>query len=67
MTRPAPCFAGPISAFIRDRCALGTGQQVETERLFKAWRAWCRQQNRIAAAADGQKLKDNRVTGIPKR
>jgi len=36
MTRPAPCFAGPISAFIRDRCTLGAGQQVETERLFKS-------------------------------
>ncbi|MDC8973988.1 DNA primase family protein [Mycobacterium marinum] len=34
-------LASPVSAFVRDSCALGTGMRVERDRLYIAWKSWC--------------------------
>lgn len=39
-------LASPVSAFIRDCCRVGAGEQVEKSILFSAWRRWCEQQGR---------------------
>lgn len=33
--------ASPEGAFVRDRCKVGAGHEIETERLFAAWCGWC--------------------------
>jgi putative DNA primase/helicase len=39
-------LASPISAFLRDRCVIGTGSTVECEKLYAAWSTWCTEQHR---------------------
>jgi len=34
-------LSSPINVFLRDRCEVGDGLEVETGELFKAWREWC--------------------------
>lgn len=39
-------LGSPIGAFLRDRCTVGAGLEVESSALFDAWREWCRAQGR---------------------
>ena len=33
--------ASPMSAFVRDRCTIGAGLEVDVDELWKSWREWC--------------------------
>jgi putative DNA primase/helicase len=33
--------ASPTSAFVRDRCVVGAGFEIEVDVLYRAWRDWC--------------------------
>jgi putative DNA primase/helicase len=39
-------LGSPVTAFIRDRCAVGAGRTVEVNRLYAAWQDWCRSEGR---------------------
>ena len=39
-------LGSPVGAFLRERCIIGAGRAVECSRLFDAWVAWCRENNR---------------------
>jgi putative DNA primase/helicase len=39
-------LGSPIGAFIRDRCEIGAGKDVQCEQLYRTWCEWCRDQNR---------------------
>jgi putative DNA primase/helicase len=39
-------LSSPISAFIRDRCVIGSTYMLETETLWVAWKTWCEGENR---------------------
>ena len=39
-------LSSPISAFIRDRCDVGSVQQIEVQTIWEAWKAWCEGDNR---------------------
>lgn len=39
-------LASPVGAFVRDRCRIEPGCQIERSTLFDAWRRWCDQQGR---------------------
>ncbi|MGQ7959894.1 phage/plasmid primase, P4 family [Pseudomonas sp. SP16.1] len=39
-------LASPVAAFLRDRCVVSPGAQVECERLFGAWKFYCAGQGR---------------------
>ncbi len=39
-------LSSPVSAFVRDYCALGANQRVEVDELWMAWRCWCLADNR---------------------
>lgn len=39
-------LGSPISAFIRERCHVEPGGEVETKRLYGAWRDWCAEHGR---------------------
>lgn len=39
-------LSSPVSAFVRDRCALGADHQVEVDILWVAWKQWCDEENR---------------------
>lgn len=39
-------LGSPIGAFLRDRCVVAPGRIVDCQRLFNAWCAWCRDNNR---------------------
>jgi putative DNA primase/helicase len=43
-------LASPVSAFVRDCCARGTGLRVERDRLYGAWKAWCEDNGHEAGA-----------------
>lgn len=34
-------LASPVSAFVRDRCVVGSGQRVTVESLYNAFVGWC--------------------------
>jgi putative DNA primase/helicase len=34
-------LASPESAFVRERCEVGPGFEIETKELFQAWTSWC--------------------------
>lgn len=38
-------LSSPVSAFVRDYCIIGAEYQVEVGKLFKAWKAWCEDEN----------------------
>jgi putative DNA primase/helicase len=33
--------ASPTSAFVRDKCTVGAGYEIEVDALYRAWRLWC--------------------------
>jgi putative DNA primase/helicase len=37
-------LSSPISSFLRDRCAIENGAEVEPQTLYDAWRSWCEEQ-----------------------
>jgi putative DNA primase/helicase len=39
-------LASPVGAFVRERCQVGTGYQIERAALFDAWKRWCEAQGR---------------------
>ena len=39
-------LASPISAFIRDVCVVGGTREVDVDRIWTAWKAWCDSDNR---------------------
>jgi putative DNA primase/helicase len=39
-------LGSPMGAFLRDRCEVGEGYEVEVDKLYVAWTAWCNQQHR---------------------
>ncbi len=43
-------LASPVSAFIRESCIVGAEQQVRVDDLWKAWKAWCTDENRSSSS-----------------
>lgn len=39
-------LGSPVGAFVRERCVIGAGEEVNTKDLFTAWQAWCEQNGR---------------------
>jgi putative DNA primase/helicase len=39
-------LGSPIGAFVREYCEVGQGNDVPTDRLFQAWKAWCAENGR---------------------
>jgi putative DNA primase/helicase len=39
-------LSSPVGAFVRERCQVGAGCQIERSVLFDAWQAWCQEQGR---------------------
>jgi putative DNA primase/helicase len=39
-------LASPVGAFVRERCQVGPGCQIERSALFDAWKRWCEEQGR---------------------
>jgi putative DNA primase/helicase len=39
-------LASPVGAFVRERCLVGPGYQIERSVLFGAWKKWCEEQGR---------------------
>jgi putative DNA primase/helicase len=39
-------LASPVGAFVRERCRVGPGCQIERSTLFEAWKRWCDEQGR---------------------
>jgi putative DNA primase/helicase len=39
-------LASPVGAFVRERCRVGPGCQIERQVLFEAWNHWCEDQGR---------------------
>lgn len=39
-------LGSPISAFLRERCEVKPGGEIECRRLFDSWKAWCDEQGR---------------------
>ena len=37
-------LGSPIGEFIRDKCTLGPEFSISTDRLFRAWKQWCKSQ-----------------------
>lgn len=72
-------LASPISAFMREKCEIGVGYEVECGELFKAWKQWCSEQGRehpgsqqsfgrdLRSAAQIPKSKQKRINGCVKR
>lgn len=68
-------LSSPISAFLRNRCAIGPAHSVETKSLFMVWRQWCAEQGRdhpgtlqtfgrdLRAAVPGLSMIQPRVNG----
>lgn len=34
-------LASPVAAFVREKCEIGAGKEVDTETLFTAYKTWC--------------------------
>ena len=39
-------LASPVGAFVRERCHVKPGCQIERSALFDAWKRWCEEQGR---------------------
>lgn len=39
-------LSSPISAFVKDRCELGPGHQIECKELYRVWCEWCAESGR---------------------
>ena len=46
-------LSSPISAFVRDRCLVGSDRQVEVDALWTAWKTWCEDENRHLGTKTG--------------
>ena len=68
-------LGSPISAFLRERCVVAPGRQVDAELLFVQWGEWCVTQGRehpgtvqsfgrdLRAAVPGLRVSQPRQTG----
>ena len=41
-------LSSPVGAFVRERCDIGSGLRVWVDDLYRAWRAWCEADGRVA-------------------
>ncbi len=55
-------LCSPISVFIRDRCLVQTGQQVDKAELFAAWRRWCDAEGRDHPGTKATFIRDVRAS-----
>src|SRR5262249_35451805 len=39
-------LSSPVSAFVKDRCAIGPEHEIEISLLYTAWRDWCTETGR---------------------
>ena len=39
-------LSSPVSAFVRDRCVVGSGHRVAVDALYEAWKDWCDNEGR---------------------
>ena len=39
-------LSSPVAAFVRDACIMGSAHRVEVDRLWAAWKAWCKNEGR---------------------
>ena len=39
-------ITSPVSAFVRDRCAIGSEHEITTDALWDAWKVWCEDNGR---------------------
>ena len=46
-------LASPINTFIRDWCVTGVMYEVECDKLYKLWCAWCEQRGHKPGATNG--------------
>jgi putative DNA primase/helicase len=46
LVRDMEDLSSPVGAFVRDRCRVGPGAQVEVGELYREWRAWCEDHGR---------------------
>lgn len=72
-------LGSPISAFIKERCTVATGQRCSVDEMFDAWKAWCEANGRreagtvqsfgrdLRAAVAGLRVSQPRVGGVPIR
>lgn len=42
-------LSSPVSAFVRDRCVVGSGHRVRLDELYESWQKWCEQSGRAQA------------------
>jgi putative DNA primase/helicase len=40
-------LSSPIGAFLREKCVVAPGQEVELDNLYRAWVGWCHASNRL--------------------
>jgi putative DNA primase/helicase len=57
-------LSSPIGTFVRDCCQVGSGREIETGKLFSAWKEWCQKMNR-EHAGDQQSFGRNLRTVLP--
>jgi len=72
-------LGSPVTAFGRERCIIGAGQEIPTDLLFQAWRQWCENNGRrehgtvqtfgrdLRAAYSGVKTRQKRESGDRER
>lgn len=53
-------LSSPISAFVRERCVVAPGKQVEVNEIYAVWVAWCEEQGRDKPGTKGTFGKDLR-------
>lgn len=51
-------MASPVAAFIRDRCIIARGEQIEREALFKAWAKYCKDEDRFSVGTKTAFVRD---------
>jgi putative DNA primase/helicase len=56
-------LSSPVSAFIRDRCEVKPGLEVETKILYEAWKEWCESMGR--KEGDSQNFGRNLHAALP--
>ncbi len=39
-------LSSPVGAFVRERCEVAPGLEVDIKKLFEAWKSWCEEQGR---------------------
>ncbi|MEN3229204.1 phage/plasmid primase, P4 family [Methylorubrum rhodesianum] len=51
-------LSSPITAFLRAKCEVGAGYEVEVDRFFQAWKGWCEAEGRQNAGTKNQLGRD---------